>query len=377
MRWIALLSIFALLGCSVFKKNDDASDSTGDFAAKQGKMFADFEKGNRLLDENKPEEAAVVFDQMIVDNPVSQIETLVIYNSGIAHLLIQNCELASERFRKVIRLSAKTAPTIRGRALLRMSDVYTCLGEDNKAILTLVEIVKGKFDLPVEVIRAEVPAKLATAYARMGNIKEANRYFQIAERGLVQVETSYRNPQERTKAMGMTLFLMGNTSQINIQSMSSDEYFATIKSLQRYLYRAVELNAEPWSEQAAQQIMQLYKNTWSYIDRVPPGPSASANVKIGERERRQEQVRVAQVALQSLRSLLSERIPDKNEPSGVKQLIQLAKTEETKLRNYLALNIVGSELTPEAREASALKRQGQVANPNPVLERQAKKRQRK
>lgn len=373
MRWFGLLSVMVLVACSAAKKQNDLSAAT----KKQDQMFLNFEKGNGLLDENKPAEAAVVFDQMIVDSPTSQLDILIVYNSGISHLLAKNCEVAAERFRKVIRLTAKTVQAVRGRSLLRMSDVYTCLGDDSKAITALVEVAKGKFDLSVEVVKAEIPAKLAAAYARIGNLKEANRYFQIAERGLVQVETNYRNPQARIKAMAMTLFLMGNISQINIQTMPSDVYFDTVKSLQRYLYRAVELNTEPWADQAAQQIEQIYKNTWSYIDRVPAGPSATINAQVGERERRQEQTRVAQAALQSLRALLSERIPDKNEPAGVKQLIQLVKNEETKIRNYLALNIVGSDLTPEARAASALKRPGQVANPNPILEQQVIKRKRK
>lgn len=374
MRWIWLLNIFILASCSSVEKKDGSLNS----AKKQDQLLLNFEKGNKLLDQNKPEEAAVVFDQLIVESPTNQLETLIVYNSGISYLMALNCDLASDRFRKVIRLAAKTAPAIRGRALLRMSDVYTCLGDDNKAIAALVEIMNGKFDLSLEVIKAEVPAKLAAAYARNGNIKEAERYFKIAERGLVQVETSYRNPQQRITAMGMTLFLMGNISQINIQNMPSDEYFATVKSLQRYLYRAVELNADPWSEQASQQIMQIYKNTWAYVDRITSGPTTSENANnIGLREQSQERTRVVLKALQTLQALFAERIADKNEPLGVKQLIQLAKSEELKIRNYLASNTVGSELTPEAREASALKRPGRVANPDPILEEKAQIREKK
>lgn len=371
-RLFSLISICALstIGCSLFSKEETQTKSQ----IQQNKIIKEFEAGNELLDQNRNEEAAVVFDRLIVDNPVNNLDLLITYNSGLAHLLTLNCEVAAERFRKVVRAAAKDAPAVRGRALLRMGDVYTCLGDDSKAVTTLFEILNGKFDLPFEIIRAEIPAKLASAYARMGNRKEADKYFRMAEKGLVQVETRYRNPQERIQALGMTLFLMGNISSLNVQTLSSDEYFSTVKTLQRYLYRAVELNATPWALQASDQIEQIYRNTWSYIERAEPRVTDEEKSTVYERDLKLEKNKIAQRALDSLKALFNERIPDKNEPQGVRHLIQKAKIEEAKIRNYLATNTVGTDLTEEAKSAASIKRPGRVENPNPVLENEALKK---
>ncbi len=374
MKWIKLFSVVIFLsGCGLFEKNKGGSSG----ALSQSQTLKEFERGNQLLDQNQFTEAAEVFDRLIVDQPTSQLDLLIIYNSGLAHLAAMNCDVAGERIRKAIRMAAQDAPSLRGRALLRMGDVYTCLGDDSKSITTLIEVMRGQFNLPVEVVKAEVPAKLAAAYARIGNIKDAEKFFRLAERGLIQVETSYRNPQEKTQAMGMTLFLMGNIAQINIQTMPIDEYFATVKSLQRYLYRAVELDAAPWSTQATDQIEQIYTNVWAYLDRVPVTPVEGGNEVMALREQHAERARVVQEGLKSISALYAERIPEPNERKGIKQLLQSLKKEETKMRNYLAVNTVGTELTAEAKEATAIKRPGQVLNPNPILEQQAMERQKR
>lgn len=368
MKWILLLVVLTQLSCSQTKKKTEITD----LQVEQDEVIAEFERANRFLDVNKSEEAALIYDSLLLKYPGNQLDVVITYNAGIAYLNVQECDKASERFRKVIRTTAQKKSAIRSRATLRMSDVYTCLGEDNKAITNLVELFIGKHDLPIEILKAEIPAKLAAAYARAGNNKEAEKYFKIAEKGLLQVQLNYSVGKQKIESLGRTLFLMGNISQISTLNMNSDDYFITVSALQKYLYKAVEMNDKEWSPQAAAQIKHAYENVWDYIKRVRE--SEQADPGIAAREMKSEQLRIAQSSLIAILKLYDERIPDPQAPLVVTELLQAMKHQEIQLRNFISTNIVGTDLTPEALSAEALKRAGQVLNPDPILERQAQKR---
>jgi hypothetical protein len=286
-----------------------------------------------------------------------------------------DCEAAAERFRKVIRMTANKSPSIHARAQLRMSDVYTCMGEDSKAITSLIAVHRSSTALPIEIAKAEVPAKLAAAYARLGNNKQATAFFRLAEKGLLELQSSLRDPASRKDTLAKTLFLMGNIDQINAANMSADDYIATVRALQKYLYKAVELDSRAWSTQSLEQISRAYDGAWAYIDRVQLDAS-TGDAGQAQQKKKSEQVRVAQQALQAIKGLYMERVPDPQEPKVVADLMKKMKTHETRLRNYIATNIVGTALTPEALEAEGVKRAGRVLNPDPILEQKAQKKTR-
>jgi tetratricopeptide (TPR) repeat protein len=372
MKWISLFALILVIGCAQAKKKEIDFETA---RSEQEQVIEGFEKANRLLDEQQYESAIELYDKLLVQHPTNQLDMLILFNSGLAHLAIQDCETAAERFRKITRQAVKNAPPINARAQLKMSDVYTCLGEDTKAITNLVELMTRSSVLPLEIAQAEIPAKLAAAYARIGNNKEAERYFRRAERGLLLVQQTITSEKERVATLARTLFLMGNLSQINVINMSSDDYFATIGALQKYLLKSVEFNDPKWSTQSFDHLIQAYGNTSQFIDRAPLGESNDP--VLARREQAREKLRVAHAALESLDRLFSQRIPDPAEPPIVINLIKRLRTEETKLKNFVATNIVGTELTPEALESEGLKRVGRVLNPDPILEIKAMKRKKK
>ncbi len=329
----------------------------------------DFEQANQRLDEGKATEATAIYDRLIVENPSNPMQHMILYNAGLAYLQAGNCPKAGDRFRQVIRLTNKKIPQVEGRALLGLSDIYTCLGQDTKAVATLVQVSQGKFELPTEINAAEVPAKLAGAYARIGNVKEGERYFRIAEKGLIRLQGTLRDNQ-RHDEMSRILFMMGNIMQLNTKTMKSGDYFATIRALQKYLYKSVEMNSKAWSPQAFEMILQAYRQAWEYIDDVHAEESEDAAV--ATREQKRLQLEIAQAAIQSLRYLYQERIPNPEEPVVVTQLMERLRSEETRYRNFIATHIVGTGLTREAIEAQGLKRGGRVWNPDPILEQESR-----
>lgn len=335
-------------------------------ADNQKKAIEDFEAANRLLDNKQYEEAAKAFDRMRVDNPTSQLDFFVIFNAGIAYQSLNDCATAAERYRQVIRV-AKKSPRTQAMARVRLSDTLICLGDDKKAMVTLIEAYRDRKNLPPEIGEAEVPARLAAAYARDGNASMAQRYFKAAEAGLAQVRNSKRMPKEQRETMAKTLFLMGNMNQINPATVSSEDYFTTVKSLQKYLFRAVELNVPEWSTQASQQITEAYDKVWHYLDAVQPPESDDQG--FARRQAKAQKVSVAKSALAALRELYKERVPDPQEPPTVKALLSDLRKQEAKIEGFMAMHVVGSEKTLEAEKFESVKREGRVKNPDPTLEK--------
>jgi tetratricopeptide (TPR) repeat protein len=320
-----------------------------------------FENANRLLDEKQYADAAKTFDSLRVAYPTSQLDYFIIFNAGIAYQSMGDCATAAERYRSVIRLTTKV-PRTQALARVRLSDTLICLGDDKKAMVNLIEVYKNRKHLTPEIGEAEVPARLAAAYARDGNGKMAEKYFKIAEMGLAQVRASKNMPKDQKDVMARTLFLMGNMVQLNPQTVTSEDYFNTVKSLQKYLYRAVEMNVPDWSAQASEQIVSAYDKTWHYLDQVEiqnaPLKEAAADKVMADRATKAQKIAVAKTALASIKGLYNARVPSPEEPEVVKDLLANMRRQEAKIEGFLALNVIGNSRTGEAEKVESVKQEG-------------------
>jgi tetratricopeptide (TPR) repeat protein len=374
MKWIqlftAVTTALVALGCT----HSQTKEEENLLVTQQQKVLKDFEHANELFDAGKFADAADAYDKVVQLQPSPDVLQMVIYNGGLAYLQSSDCLKAAEHLRHVTRLAHQTLPQLEGRALLRLADAFTCLGQENKAVSTLLQLSRGKFNLPIDTIETEIPAKLAGSYARLGNTKEAENYFRIAERGLNKMQDAVRDTQRRDE-MARILFLMGNLNQINTKTMRSHEYFSTVIALQKYLLKSVELDSKLWSTQSRDVIVQAYRQIWDYVDNVeaPKGEDAT----LSSRQQKLAQISLAEEAIQGLKELRRDHTPTTNEPDIFISLMNRLRGEELKLKNFIATNIIGTNLTPEALAAQGLKRMGRVLNPDPILENLASQRERK
>lgn len=373
---ILFLSLAIILSaCASSEDKTTSDDGLGSSRGDQEAVIEGFERANRVFDEGDYKKAASMYDNLLKYNVTNQLDTLILYNAGISYLQTGNCSLASERLREVVRRTNKTSPAMKIRALWKLSDVYTCLGDDTKAIVNLIEVYNQRSRLPPEVGKAEVPARLAGAYARIGNVKQAEVFFRRAERGLAEIQMSVKDNRKQKEAIAKTLFQMGNLQAINIATMPSEDYFVTIQAMQKYLLKAVEYDVPMWSDKALQEINTAYENTWKYVDRMVP--SEDNNQRLAEREAQIKRLEVVQLGIQSLKKLFDDHIPDPDESEKVTQLMAKMRSQERRMQNYIATNIVGSTLTAAALEAQAIRKAGRVLNPDPILEELALKRMKK
>ncbi len=349
MRAAFLISLFAVLaGCVGKDKKMDFSDTA---------PTPEFEKGVRALDASNYAAAAAIFDGLLVAKPGSQKDLITVFNSGAAYEGLSNCAKAADRFRQIVRSSAGKFARLEAQAMYRLSLMYECLGQDTKAVTSMLDSMKREADLPNEVVRAELPARLAAAYARMGNRDKALEYFNMASQGLKTLLIVETSAQKQKDLLARTLFFMGRLSpaqrKADVEPMA---YLQSLSMQQPYLLQAIEMNQPNWSVQAKEDLALGYDNI--------------VDLKVKDADRRQYWVR----SLQVVNELRKIRLP--NSGRLLEDAFSHVDKAERRIQNEMVALGESNPLTPEAQQINSLKREGRPVNPNVSIKPPMKKEKR-
>lgn len=303
-----------------------------------------FEQGTKALEKEQYGEAARIFDRLLVAKPAAEHDLVTTFNSGAAYEGLGNCTKASERYREVTRGSAGKFPRVESLAFFRLSLMYECLGQDVKAITALLDARKRGRDLPFSTRQAEIPARLAAGYARIGNRKKALEYFAQANAGLKKI-VSTESGRQQADIFAQSVFLMG---QLNPgQRRAEGDPIAFLQSLsmqQPHLLQAVESGHPIWSPKAAADLELAYDNIWKY--------------KVADPAKQNEYLTQA---MQVTRELKRIKMPNENAAAAA----IFAKVDATESRLNLEIAKTGdtNKLTPEAEKREGLRREGRLVTP--------------
>ncbi len=273
MKKIVLLFL-VLTACSVSPKNVDkpvesAQPTPAEIAAKiseQEKEKNQFLNAQAFLDTAKYEQSLMLFKEF------QGLHKQSIYSwaakMGEARSLegLHRWTEANEIYRNLMTSTIKENPEIAAQALYRTSYCYEALGEEIKAVAALLDAYKKQTLLPIEVGRAEVPARLAMLYSKANNEAESNKYLNLAQKGLQSISG---NKDITPEVLAKTHFEMGSvsTDQISIDNFS--QAIAGQKAVQKYLFRAVSMQLDPWSQESANKIKKNYRDLWNLIMTMP------------------------------------------------------------------------------------------------------------
>jgi tetratricopeptide (TPR) repeat protein len=363
MNWKILLLAAMVSGCSFGERKTDPSleQIESQINTEPVRMF---ESANQAIDEGQFNQAIPILEDLLVRYPSHQLYLVSLYNLGVAYLGDIKCEQAKNRFKEVVRRSEKGSPTMKANGMLRLADAYSCLGEDDKSVLNLISLWKIRNMLDPDLAAAELPAKLATAYARMGNQKQSSEYFKIAEKGLVRIQADAGRANEQKVSLARTLHNMGDMSQIDANKMTANDYLITLMTAQKYLFQAVEMDVRPWSDEAARQLTAAYDRVWDYMDSV-----SIAGLPPKAREVKAAQTQIAADGVMAVKALFRFRTPDPNEPARIKSLVLQMTKQERQFQYFITQNNVGNPLTQEAQLINSIRPGVKVKNPDPYLEK--------
>ena len=176
---------------------------------------------------------------------------------------MQDFNKSLEIYEDILSLGPDKYPAIWARARYESTFIFEALGDDLKAITTLVGL-ENSSHLLEEVKFAEAPARLAALYSRQGNDKEATAYLDRADRGLKYLLS--RNDLNRDRSwLAETLYRMGKANMTPLSEKNIAQQVQSQRRLQVYLLRAIEQGVPLWSQKASEDLMLDYQKQWSFV----------------------------------------------------------------------------------------------------------------
>lgn len=319
---------------------------------------------------NEHFEAAIVeLDKILKGDPNSEFGLVALFNKASALEGLGKCQEASVVYRQVVNLSGKKFPRIEAQSLFRLSYCFECLDQTVKQIASLKDALKRKKFLSSDVAEAELPARLAAAYAKNGDLKTAEKYFFLSQKGLKDVYRDGESPSNRKELLAKTLYFMGRM-QPNLETLPqhANAYVGSLRYLQGYLLKSSEMGSREWSPRASKNLKEAYGAIWQALNR-PPNFSHSKDEGEVENNIREWKTRLARGILENIQILKAMRFPDPAEAAEVQSIFSEIELQEKKVEIYLADLAVGNDLTPDAKRREGLRRQGRIKTSRSILEK--------
>lgn len=366
---LTLFSIFGLTSCTTKAKKDGSQTLAID--KKRNELEKELEFADSLFDRGEYAKAADIYSDFHRSHSGTAYDVPVLFNWAMSLEQLRQCSKALELYRSVLRLTVGKVKTVEAQTYFRMSYVYECLGDDPKLIASLHDALKRKANLQEEVSLVELPARLALAYSRRGNLKVSKQYLDLAEQGILTLEKKTRNQTEKKSLLARALYTMGTVTEKEKEKASDFSYIDSLKFMQPYLYKSVELLADTWSELAQKEILSAYDRMFKKIQDAKLGAEDSTIAELSEKKLMQLRSELAQKLLANIEDLRGYRLAQTNEPVLIANLFSELKSREKQLRSFMAKNIFVTPLTKEAKKNQGIKRQGRVVSPPTELEKNA------
>src|ERR1035441_2367940 len=147
-----------------------------------------FEEGTQALAKNNYRIADERYTELLKAFPTTPTLPSSLYNLGLAYEGQKKYAEAIEEYRKVAELYQKSRSRDEADALYRMSICFEVLGQDQKVIFSLLQLEQNHQYLRRQAAVTEVYARLAAAYARLGQVERSEYYYSKAEVGLKNVK---------------------------------------------------------------------------------------------------------------------------------------------------------------------------------------------
>lgn len=256
------------------------------------------------------------------------------------------------------------------QAMFRKAICHEGLGDDIKVIALLKELTDENFQLREDQRLIEVPARLAAAYARIGNSKESDKYFAVSERELARIQAT--KGEDRPKDWyAKLLFEMG--SAVTSKSTNSS-FFSFMKSLERsqkYFIRSLQTDDPTWARPSLEKIKTLYQSAIEFIEKVPLEEDPDS--MIAKLKRHETQKDMAADIFKLIEKLKSERIAGDSSATEDELFLDMKKIEDSANEIY-ERRPPNQSPTEWAKKRESLKKEGRVIDPEGTLERLPKKK---
>ena len=334
MKWIFLVLLFlGMTGCSLWPFR--SSRSIPSEPAPELYVVA-----QKHIEAARWADAELTLNDYLAKNPTSRWQRSSEYLLGVVYEGQDKCPAALEKYRGVIQ-DVNSPAEVQAQSLFRSSFCWEAQGEEVKVIASLNDVWGRRAFLPIVTREAELPARLAAAYARAGNFDEADRFFKMAEEGLIKMrsQTGEREPDW----LGRTLYTMGHLSSSSLDTNEFRNVIRPIPRSQAFLVRAAATNQKPYADLAHKDISGLYQKLLQIVELALE--KAPQRGLVDGREQQRLQWDNASEIFELVRQLRSHLAIQSRR---LDNLYSLADQVEVRVQKILASRPVGEGLTPEA-----------------------------
>lgn len=177
----------------------------------------------------------------------------------------QNLEKAEALFKEIYLLGIESDPQHSTQSLFELAQLSEIKGSWEIALSQLKECEVKKSHLPAVKGDLELPARLAGAYAALGEIELSDTYSQKAEQAL-QTYSAQLRPDLRSDWWAETYYRMGS---LPIQYMTDKNWLAYAKRFETsvtHLIRSMEYSDTNWSLKSLQQAEDFFKKSLEFLN---------------------------------------------------------------------------------------------------------------
>ncbi len=332
MKWNLILTLFLaafFLGC--------ASGNIDSASARHGEdpeTIAILDEALEDLGNESYSAASQKLERLVKEHPVSELDLVILYNSGAAQEGLKNCDLAAKRYASAARIANEKFDKIAAISFFRLGFAYDCMGKPKESILAFLDARKRSRSLPPDVASAELPARLAAGYASLNRRKEALYYFNEASAGLKRLISRSKSSANDQELAATTMYAMGKISQT-----SDPLTFVRMLTMQQpFLLQAVELAAGEATQKARRELLSAYQ---SILEQ-------KFSSKAAEREFYME-------GLKAARQLQKIRLPSAN--ARTQNIFKLVARVESTLQTRLTKLAETLPKTPQEEKRQSLKKE--------------------
>lgn len=230
----------------------------------------------KVLAAGQFDKALILFQDFIGKKPNSKYWAKAKFGEADAYEGQGKSQEALTILRKLRDLGFAENRPMAALASYKMSYVYESLGDDQQTLATLFEANAQADFLPEEVALAEIPARLAVLYSRMGKRSESLNWLAKADRGLKKsIEVLGFDRQWVAK----TYYNMG---RVSTQQLGNDNFLATVDAqriVQVYHLKSLKLEDETWSTKSKQALLENYQELLNQLRRMKSDTRAEAEAK--------------------------------------------------------------------------------------------------
>lgn len=197
--------------------------------------------------------------------PVPQGESYFKKTWETAHeeFQMQNFEKAETLFKEIYLLGVESAPQISTQALFELAQLNEIKGNWEIALSQLKECESKKAFLPLVKAELELPARLAGAYAALGEVSLSDLYSQKAEKAL-QTYSAQLRPDLQKEWWAETYYRMGSLPTQYMTDQNWMAYAKRFESAVTHLIRSMEYENSSSSRKSLLQAEDFFKKSLEF-----------------------------------------------------------------------------------------------------------------